>query len=609
MASQTDPQTVTPVADFGIVQGVIEPPPLDSLIFKCEVPEVKPLDCAAAGGDLTIGDINEYFRTLAQKPGQIVSQLTTAVDADEVEDDSKKRDVKKNKGFISDADAAKITSALEILGQEEIANVLKKMRQVEELIDTIQSFLSPPPFQCSVPDNVLDFMDPPPVVDPPDGIPLPDILSITPPPDPALSSGELEARYRAREISKNIEQFFKKKIVEILAEIIGILGIPNPLEIPLPFIGPIKMPDEDVAGAVITRQPKVGDLFTKSGNIAIKTALAASAEKEEAVASYFQMTYTYDGELGCTVPAAKSEETWHKIQNWLNKTLNDFTLSVINGIVSVLESIPVIGPLITALLTPVDPTIALEIAINEALAANKALAAAKLAEAKALQESLELAALGDPPRPDPIPVAATDAATLPTGPIAGPIAPLAADPALVALADEAAEREKKQKQIEAARKLSDDLMDSCIDLLLSIEIPLIGVGLGTLCGIEDKETEEKKTKVTLKESLLLTLEDVFVILIDKARMKFRTLIIGAIFDIIDAAGPLIKAIPIVATIYACIDKVVKIIRGENPFTSCDVLQLVVPQIFDMGSLTDALIPASIEKETSEFGWLPPSDDG
>ena len=74
----TDPVSVTPVADFGIVQGVIEPPPLDSLIFKCEVPEVKPLDCAAAGGDLTIGDINEYFRTLAQQPGQIVSQLTTA---------------------------------------------------------------------------------------------------------------------------------------------------------------------------------------------------------------------------------------------------------------------------------------------------------------------------------------------------------------------------------------------------------------------------------------------------------------------------------------------------------------------------------------------------
>lgn len=543
----------------------------------CKVPEVTPLDCAAAGGDLSIGNLDGYFRTLSQQSGQIASQVTTAVDAAKDDKSNKEREVKRNTGFISDADAAKIVSALETLGQDEIADVLTKMKQVEDLIDTIQSFLSPRPFQCNVPDNVLDFMDPP------DGIPLPDILSITPPPDPTLSSRELEARYRAREIFKNIEHFFKKKIVEILAEIIGILGIPSPLEIPLPFIGPIRMPDEDVEGAVILRQPKLGDLFTKSGNIAIKTALAASAEKETAVASYFVMTHKFDGKLGCTVPAAKSEETWHKILNWLNKTLNDFVLSVINAIVSALESIPVIGPLITAVLVGVDPTIAIEIATNEALDANKALAAAYLDEAKALQESLEMAGLGDPPR-----------------------GTLTAAEQFAA----AAERETKRKEIEEKKKLSEDLIDSCVDLLLSIEIPLLGFGVGTLCGIEDKETEEKKTKVLLsKESLLHTLEDAFVILIDKARMKFRTLLISGIFDIIDAASVLTKAIPIVATIYATIDKVVAIISGENPFTSCDVLQLTVPQIFNMGSLTDALIPATIEKEISQFGWRPPSDDG
>jgi uncharacterized membrane protein len=87
-------------------------------------------------------------------------------------------------------------------------------------------------------------------------------------------------------------------------------------------------------------------------------------------------------------------------------------------------------------------------------------------------------------------------------------------------------------------------------------------------------------------------------------MIFRTSLIGAIFDIIDAASALIKAIPIVSSIYACIEKVVKIVRGENPFTACDILQLAVPQIFNMGSLADALIPATIKKETSTFGLIP-----
>jgi hypothetical protein len=409
-------------------------------------------------------------------------------------------------GSISDADAATIVSTLETLTDDQITDVLDKMTQVEDLIDQIESFLSPRPFS-------------------------------------ALHSKELEARYRGREVFKNIEHFFKKKIVEILSEIIGLLGIPTPLDIPLPFLP----------------SATVGDMFTTSGNAIIKAAIAT----EPAVAGYFDVANKFDGKLGVDVPEMTAEEVWQKILNWLNTTLNNWTLSVINAIVSALESIPVIGPLITAVLSGVDPTVAIEISVKAAIETVKATAAGYITDAKTLAASVEN-------------VSMTDTA-----------------------------REAVQQQIDAKVNLAQDLIDGGIDTLLSIQIPLIGLGVGSIAGIDDKATELKKTKVIIsKEYLLHHLEDAFDHLIDKARMIFRTSLIGAIFDIIDAASALIKAIPIVSSIYACIEKVVKIVRGENPFTACDILQLAVPQIFNMGSLTDALIPATIKKETSTFGLIP-----
>jgi hypothetical protein len=471
-----------------------------------KLPTVTTLDCAAAGGDLSLGNLDGYFRSVAQLPGQIKSQLSTAVDAANDDRLSKIRDAKKLAGSISDADAAAITSALETLTDDQITDVLDKMTQVEDLIDQIESFLSPRPFS-------------------------------------ALHSKELEARYRGREVFKNIEHFFKKKIVEILSEIIGLLGIPTPLDIPLPFLPSVT----------------VGDLFTTSGNAIIKAAIAT----EPTVANYFDVSNKFDGKLGVNVPEMTAEEVWQKILNWLNTTLNNWTLSVINAIVGALEDIPGIGIAIKAVLSGVDPTIAIETSVKAAIATVKSTAAGHITDAKTLAASVENTTI-------------TDVA-----------------------------REEVQQQIDAKVKLSQDLIDGGIDTLLSIQIPLIGLGVGSIAGIDDKATELKKTRVIIsKEYLLHHLEDAFDHLIDKARMIFRTSLIGAIFDIIDAASALIKAIPIVNSIYTCIQKVVKIVRGENPFTACDILQLVVPQIFNMGSLTDALIPATIKKETSTFGFIP-----
>jgi len=471
-----------------------------------KLPTVTELDCAAAGGDLSLGNLDGYFRSVAQLPGQIKSQLSTAVDAANDDRLSKIRDAKKLAGSISDADAAAITSALETLTDDQITDVLDKMTQVEDLIDQIESFLSPRPFS-------------------------------------ALHSKELEARYRGREVFKNIEHFFKKKIVEILSEIIGLLGISTPLDIPLPFLP----------------SATVGDMFTTSGNAIIKAAIAT----EPTVAGYFDVTNKFDGKLGVDVPEMTAEEVWQKILNWLNTTLNNWTLSVINAIVGALEDIPGIGIAIKAVLSGVDPTIAIETSVKATIATVKSTAAGHITDAKTLAASVENTTI-------------TDVA-----------------------------REEVQQQIDAKVKLSQDLIDGGIDTLLSIQIPLIGLGVGSIAGIDDKATELKKTKVIIsKEYLLHHLEDAFDHLIDKARMIFRTSLIGAIFDIIDSASALIKAIPIVNSIYTCIEKVVKIVRGENPFTACDILQLAVPQIFNMGSLTDALIPATIKKETSTFGLIP-----
>jgi hypothetical protein len=297
-----------------------------------KLPSVSNLDCAGAGGDLSLSNLNEYFRGVSQLPGQIKSQLATAMDAANDDISNQKRAIVRTKGYISSVDAANLTTALERLAPEQVLDVLDKMTQVEDLIDQIQSFLSPRPFSL-------------------------------------LHSKETEAKYRAREIHKNIEQFFKKKVVEILTEIIGVLGIPTPLDIPLPF----------APGA------KVGDMFTSSGNATIKAAIASNITS---AASTLGLSYRFDGKLGVNVPEMTAEEVWQKAQDWLNKTLNDWIGSAINAIVGLLENIPVIGSAIKAVLSGVDPTIAIETAIKASLDSVKASVTSQITNAKTLAESI-----------------------------------------------------------------------------------------------------------------------------------------------------------------------------------------------------------------------------
>ena len=476
------------------------------MALTVKLPSVSNLDCAGAGGDLSLGNLNEYFRGVSQLPGQIKSQLATAMDAAADDISNQKRTVVRTKGYISSADAANLTSALEKLAPEAVLDVLDKMTQVEDLIDQIQSFLSPRPFSL-------------------------------------LNSKETEAKYRAREIHKNIEQFFKKKVVEILTEIISFLGIPTPLDIALPF----------APGA------KVGDMFTSSGNATIKAAIASNITS---AASTLGLSHRFDGKLGVNVPEMTAEEVWQKAQDWLNKTLNDWIGSAINAIVGLLGDIPVIGTPIKAVLNGVDPTIAIETSIKASLNSIKSSVTSQITSAKALAESI-------------------------------------ADGNLSQTAKDAV-----QQQINNKITTAQNALDGGINTLLGVNIPFLG-GVGSMIGISDISTELKKNKVHFgKEYLFHQLEDAFDYYIDKARRIFRGSLISQIHAIIDAAPSIIKNIPIVGTIFNCIDKIVKILSGQNPFTACDVITLIAPQVFNMNSLTTALIPASITKQTSQFGFLP-----
>lgn len=164
-----------------------------------------------------------------------------------------------------------------------------------------------------------------------------------------LKSLELEGKYRARELSKDIEEYFKKEVVDILLTIAGALGIPNPFTTPIPFLGT----------TADGYDPVIADLFTKKGQKKVK---AAAKEDIEKVKKFFDETEsTFNGDLGIKSPDLEAEEVWHKIKNWFNQFINDFIGSVTEAIGKVVKAIPIIGkPIYDLVFSSVDPTIAIE---------------------------------------------------------------------------------------------------------------------------------------------------------------------------------------------------------------------------------------------------------
>jgi hypothetical protein len=197
---------------------------------------------------------------------------------------------------------------------------------------------------------------------------------ITTKPLDKLKSKELEFRYRARELGKDIEEYFKKKVSEILLDLIELLGIPNPFEVPIPFIGTATLLDDK--GNPYVYDPVIADLFTKEGQRKVKLAIKEDIEE---VKKFLGIESTYDGKLGIKSPDLEAEEVWHKVKNWFNNLINDFIGSVANAIAKAVKAIPIIGKPIYDLITAaVDPTITVEQAFDKLVAEYKA----KIAKAK-----------------------------------------------------------------------------------------------------------------------------------------------------------------------------------------------------------------------------------
>lgn len=165
-----------------------------------------------------------------------------------------------------------------------------------------------------------------------------------------IKSKEEELKYKVREFFKEIDVWFQKKIVEALLKIIKILGIPDVLAMPIPFITAVTLTDAN--GNPVRYQPVIRDFFTKDGKVKIKAAIA---EDIESIKKFFGGD-KYDGTLGIKSPEHEAEEFWQKAMRWMKEMLSDFIGKCINAMIKLLTKIPIIGPLIKKLGLFIDPT-------------------------------------------------------------------------------------------------------------------------------------------------------------------------------------------------------------------------------------------------------------
>lgn len=337
---------------------------------------------------------------------------------------------------------------------------------------------------------------------------------VTTDPFDTLRSIELEMKYRARELSKDIEEYFKKSIVDILLDLISILGIPNPFELPIPFIG--VTPDG--------YDPVITDLFTKEGQKKVKAAIAYDIEQVE---RFLGITSTFNGDLGIKSPDLKAEEVWHKVKNWFNQLINDFIHAVSQGIADAVKNIPIIGmPIYNLVVSSVDPTIAIEKQF-------KALVAEYKKKIKKIKEDI----------------------------LSG----------------------------ELVEDIGEQLLTEVINTILGIQIPLLG-SVGDFIDIDLDKRDIRSITISFHE-----IEDAFEELIQKARRFFEGDIIVKINDIIEKApGFIISQFPIVGKIYNIIKMVADILSGKNPLTECQVINIIFPAIFSMGSLIEEVLPSCVQ---------------
>lgn len=337
-----------------------------------------------------------------------------------------------------------------------------------------------------------------------------------------LKSKELEYKYKARELIKDIEEYFQKKVAEILLDLIELLQIPNPFKLPIPFIGTATLIDEK--GNPYQYDPVIADLFTKEGQRKVKLAMKEDLEE---VKRFLGIKSKFNGDLGIKSPDLETEEVWQKVKNWFSKLINDFIGTVAEAIAKAIRNIPIIGKPIYDLVTAaIDPTITVEEAFDRLVAEYKQ----KIKKAK--EDVLSGKVIKD---------------------------------------------------------LGEEILNEAIERILDIQIPLIG-RLGDLIDVD-----RNKRDVVSKESIFHEIEDKFKESIQKARRFFKGGLIVKINEIIaKAPAYILSQFPIVGKIFKIIKRVADILSGKNPLTECEVLAIIFPVIFNLGSLIENLLPDCVE---------------
>lgn len=171
-----------------------------------------------------------------------------------------------------------------------------------------------------------------------------------------ISNIEHEMTYRVREFFKDIDSYLQKLVLEILFKILDLIGgvIPNPLELPIPFLGTVTLIGED--GLPYEYQPVIIDFFTKEGKARIK---AAVRERIQDVLSFFGLD-KFVGDWNIVSFDYACEEAWQRCLRWLNNILNNTIIAATNALISFLKDLPIIGQAIKALGFVLDPTTALQ---------------------------------------------------------------------------------------------------------------------------------------------------------------------------------------------------------------------------------------------------------
>ena len=171
-----------------------------------------------------------------------------------------------------------------------------------------------------------------------------------------ISNIEHEMSYQVREFFKDIDAYLQKLVLDILFKILDLISfvIPNPFELPIPFIGTVILIDAN--GVPYEYQPVIIDFFTKEGKARIK---AAMRERIQEVLDFFKID-KFIGDWNIVSFDYAVEEAWQRCLRWLNNLLNNTIIAAVNALISFLKDLPIIGQAIKALGTVVDPTLTLQ---------------------------------------------------------------------------------------------------------------------------------------------------------------------------------------------------------------------------------------------------------